>query len=130
MSAKRRSLGAAELDVLTYVSEHFPVSVREVMQGLAETHGYARTTVLTVLERLREKGYLTRENVEGTNRYRPCVSQKGVMNSVIGRFVDEMLGGSVSPFLAYLNQSGKLTPDEMSELKSLVKKLDNQADAS
>jgi len=128
MSPKHRSLGAAELDVLTYVSDHFPVSVREVMQGLAESHGYARTTVLTVLERLREKGYLTRDNVEGTNRYSPCVSQKGVMNSVVGRFVDEMLGGSVSPFLAYLNNSRKLSPDEMRELKSLVKKLDDQSE--
>ena len=124
MSPTRRPLGAAELNVLTYVSNHFPLTVRDVMHGLAESHGYARTTVLTVLERLREKGYLTREGIDGSNHYRPSLSQKGVLNSVVGRFVEEMLGGSVLPLLVFLNNSRKLTSEECSELKLLAKQLD------
>ena len=127
MNSDRRSLGAAELDVLTFVSEDFPVSVREVMQGLAPTHRYARTTVLTVLERLRQKGYLTRERKDGVNCYRPSISQNRLMYSVVSRFVEEMLGGSVSPFLAYLANSGRLTADEFQALTAIVKRLDAES---
>lgn len=123
MTTPRGSLGAAELDVLTYVTDDFPVSVRDVMNGLAPTHRYARTTVLTVLERLRKKGFLTRERMDGVNRYRPSFSQRRLMNSVVGRFVHEMLDGSVLPLLTYLANAGRLTSDEVRAVKEMIQRL-------
>lgn len=127
MSPPRRSLGAAELDVLSYVTDDFPVSVRDVMNGLMETHRYARTTVLTVLERLRRKGFLTRERSDGINRYRPSVSQRRLMHAVIGRFVDEMLSGSVTPLLTYVANSGKLNSDELAAVREIIRRLNAEA---
>jgi predicted transcriptional regulator len=113
-------LGKAELEVLKYVQEHAPVSVREVAAGFDQL---ARTTILTVMERLREKGLLAREKVEGVYRYRPRVDQPRLMRSLVEDFVETTLGGTVSPFLAYLNDKGEVSPEELSELKKLVRSL-------
>ena len=124
--AKAESLGRVELEVLQLVAEHHPISVREAAEKLAGTSGQARTTVLTVLERLRKKGYLTRQKVDGVNRYRPRVAMPQLVQTMIGDFVDRVLGGSVSPFVAYLGDKTSITSGELAELKRLVKSLEDR----
>ena len=44
----RQPIGDKELEVLQYVSDHAPVTVREVTEHYAKPRGLARTTILTV----------------------------------------------------------------------------------
>ena len=117
---KPRYFSPAEWEVLEYIIEHHPITVREVAERFAETHGHARTTVLTMMERLREKGYLIRRKVDGVNRYSPSRSKTDLMQGLVRDFVQKALGGSVSPFVAYLGREAQLNPAELSELKQLV----------
>jgi predicted transcriptional regulator len=126
MTPSRDSLGHLELDVLRFVSDHHPISVREVAAHFAETSGQARTTVLTVMERLRAKGHLTRRKVAGRHRYSPTVPTAELLNRMVGDFVDDVLGGSVSPFVAYLTQSSLLNDDEARKLSQLLKRIESR----
>ncbi len=67
MPPPREPLGRLELDVLQYIADHHPISVREVAAHFAATSGQARTTLLTVMERLRAKGYLKRRKAAGAS---------------------------------------------------------------
>ena len=49
-----------------------------------------------------------------------------MMNGVVGDFVRNMLGGSVSPFMAWMSETDSLTDDELRELKKLVRNLDKE----
>ncbi len=122
--AKQKTLGRVELAVLQYVVEHGPVPVKEVAEHMQKASGQARTTVLTVLERLREKKYLKRRKIKGLNHYTTTVSKPEFLQELVGDFVDGVLQGSVSPFVAYLNQNSQLTDEECEELKSLISKLE------
>ncbi|MEZ6069003.1 MAG: BlaI/MecI/CopY family transcriptional regulator [Pirellulales bacterium] len=113
----------AELDVLRYIHDHAPATVRQVADHFSRTTGHARTTVLTVMERLRRKGYLSRRKVSGVNQYWPKVSKAEMLRGLVGGFVDEMLDGSVSPFVAYLSEADDLSDDEIRELRRLVQQL-------
>ena len=128
--AKSESLGRVELAVLRLVAEHHPLSVRDAAEKLADSSGQARTTVLTVLERLRKKGYLTRRKIAGANRYSPRVAMTPLIQSLIGDFVERVLGGSVSPFVAYLGKQTQLAPEELAELKRLVRDLEERDSAN
>lgn len=116
-------IGQEELSVLQFIQQEHPVTVREVADHFAEA-GKARTTILTVMERLRAKGFLTRKKTSGSYRYSPKFSEGEVMKSVVGDFVQKMLGGSLSPFVAYMSQTDDLSDDELKELKKLVRNLD------
>ncbi len=116
-------IGRAELAILQYVVENHPVTVREVADHMAETTGQARTTVLTLMERLRSKKLLARRKSKGVNRYSPKVSKNELMNTLVNDFVDGVLGGSVSPFLAYLTEQATLDENEIRELRRLVDQL-------
>ncbi len=126
MAKQPEPLGRVQLEVLQYVADHHPVRVGEVAEHFARTEGKARTTILTVMEKLREKGYLIRRKRKGTFHYSPRLAKSDLMASVVQRFVEESLGGSVSPFITYLAKSGKLSKSEMARLKNLVRDLETR----
>ena len=111
---------------MRYVADRQPVSVREVADHVAATSGKARTTVLTVMERLREKGYLVRRRKGGVYLYSPKRSQADVLRNLVADFVREALGGSVSPFVAYLAEEADLNDGQVRELARLVADLEAQ----
>lgn len=126
MNSKRKPLGRVELEVLQFVVENNPISVKAVAAHMAETSGQARTTILTVLERLRQKKYLKRRKIGGINHYVPTVNKSEFFQELVGDFVDGALQGSVSPFVAYLDKQSQLSSDECEQLKRLVSKLESK----
>lgn len=121
------SLGDQELVLLRWVAEHGPATVGEAVERFGEPNGLSRSTVVTVLERLRKKGYLARErddNANGVFRYAAGQEQTEVLGGLVQRFVENTLAGSLAPFAAYFSRSGRLTPDETVELERLLAKLE------
>lgn len=123
-SEHRKSLSELELNLLRYLAARKAMSVREVADGFGTEHGYARTTILTVMERLRTKNYVTREKLDGIFLYSSALSQGELMQGVIQKFVSKALGGSVSPLVAYLAEEQELSDVEIAELRKLVDGLD------
>jgi predicted transcriptional regulator len=116
------------LEVLRYVQEHPGVTVREVAEHLAEARGVVRTTVLNVMSRLVAKGYLVRKRGEGgVYGYWPRVEKGRLLLGLVRDFVKGALGGSVSPFVAYLTDEGEVSAEELAALKAVVKELEARA---
>ena len=116
---KPQSLGDQELALLRYVTDHAPVTVREAAAQFGEPHGLARTTILTMMERLRQKNYLTRFKEQGAFQYKPVVAKTELMQSLVKDFVEKSLGGSLSPFVAYLSEA-KLSEREIADLRKML----------
>lgn len=125
---ERPALGDQELEVLRYVAERAPVSVGEVAAQYGAPRGLARTTILTMMERLRKKGYLARAKEGAVYRYSPRVAQAEVLRGLVRQFVEQTLAGSLSPFVAYLAEAKGLTADEEAELRRLVDAMEPEAE--
>jgi predicted transcriptional regulator len=122
-----KSIGDRELALLRYVGERGSATVGEVAEGFGQAEGLARSTVLTMMERLRHKGHLARLQVEGVYRYSPRAPTGEVLRGAVRSFVDQTLGGSVAPFVAYLAEHGAVSDEELSELEDVVAHLQSQA---
>jgi predicted transcriptional regulator len=123
MAKREQKVGRSELEILHFIQDHHPVSVRDVADHFARERGHVRTTILNVMERLRKKGFLARRKAEGIFQYEPRVGKAELLRSLVGDFVEKTLGGSLSPFVAYLSRDAKLSNDELSELKQAVAEL-------
>ena len=122
-----RTIGRAELEVLHYVQDHHPVTVRQVADAFAAARGHTRTTVLNVMTRLVAKGYLKRRKDPsrgGVYAYSPRVAKAELLRSLVADFVSRALGGSVSPFVAYLAETNDLTDRDVAELRDLLRRLE------
>jgi predicted transcriptional regulator len=117
---KRSGITPAEVTILRYILDHQPVTVRQVADYMTEHHGLARTTVLTHMERLRQRTVLERTEVEGVNHYRAVRPPAELLTSLVRDFVDQILGGAVSPLVNYLTQRTDLTSEEIEALEAVV----------
>jgi predicted transcriptional regulator len=119
-------LGSTEIEILRHLGDRSPQSVGDVAAHFAATSCQARTTILTLMERLRKKGFLTRKQIGGVYHYSPKVEKHDLLRRLVKGFVDTTLGGSVSPFVAYLSENGPVSADDLAQLKQLVRDLEQQ----
>jgi len=121
-----RSVGEQELGLLKHIADRDGATVGEAADEYGTPRRLARSTVLTMMERLRRKGHLERRLVDGVYRYRARVPAADILKNAVQRFVERNLDGSVSPFLAYLSESSDLSEKERRELEKIVARLDRR----
>ncbi len=117
-------LGKAEMDVLRYVAEHGPITVREAADQLGQSKGHVRTTVLNTMERLRLKGFLRRRKVQGVFRYMPVGGKADLFQGLLKGFVEAAFGGSHAPLVAYFAERGRMTANELEMLRNVASRMD------
>ena len=105
---------------MTETIRRLPDAELEVMQAIwACTPPVARTTLLTVLTRLSEKGFVQIEKTGRSARYTPLVSRQTYLAQQSRRFLHKLCGGSVSA-LANALCDGGLSKEELAELRELL----------
>src|SRR5260370_36745924 len=87
----KRTLGDEELKLLRFVAEHGPLSVGEVADQFGASEGLARSTVLTMMERLRKERYLKRRRDGGRDRDASPVPHFELLQRVVPAFADNAL---------------------------------------
>ena len=120
------TLGDQELALLQHLAERGGGTVGELAEEFGSPRGLARSTVLTMMERLRAKGFLERSRVEGVYRYMSRATPGELLRGAVSSFVERTLGGSISPVVAYLTEEADLGDRELAELEALVERLSAQ----
>jgi len=107
-----------ELDVMAVLWSRGSGTVAEVRDGLADD--FARTTVLTVLRTLEEKGYVEHVAEGKAHRYVPTVEPDIAGRSALSRILDTMFGGSHEQLLAQLVSDRKVDPNKLRKLRAVL----------
>jgi len=127
VTKSKRSLGELELEVLKVIWKQQPCTVQEVAEIMHERRGLARTTVLTVMQRLHRKRFLRRRKRQGLHRYSTAEERSSVISGLIDQFVDRVLDGSTAPFIAYLAETGGLTREQSRALREIARSLERES---
>jgi predicted transcriptional regulator len=125
MTPSSSSIGEQEMALLRHIADRGSLTVAEAVEEFGTPRELARSTVLTMMERLRQKGHLSRRMVEGVYRYRTLATSADLLKGAVQRFVERNLEGSVSPFLAYLSEATELSDKERRDLEKIVARLDS-----
>jgi predicted transcriptional regulator len=125
MTPSTSTIGEQELALLRQIADRGTVTVGEAADEFGSGRNLARSTVLTMMERLRQKGHLSRRMVDGVYRYRALASSADLLKGAVQRFVERNLDGSVSPLVAYLSETGELSEKELRDLEKIVARLDS-----
>lgn len=123
---KNKNLGDQELMIYNYIHSKNPISVRDVAEHFDKEKKLARTTILTVMERLRKKGFLSRTKTNGLFMYTIKFEQEKIIKQKVSDFIQKTLGGSMNPLLSYFIDSDQLSKDEIQQLKSIAEKMNSK----
>jgi predicted transcriptional regulator len=118
-----KTIGDRELALLRHIEGRGSATVGEVAEEFGRAESLARSTVLTMMERLRQKGHLSRRLADGVYRYSARAATGDVVRRAVHTFVDKTLGGSLSPFVSYLAERSDVSEAELAELEDAVNRL-------
>jgi predicted transcriptional regulator len=98
-------LAPLELDCMSRLWQLGEATVRQIRDNLAATRPRAYTTILTIMDRLAHKGFVTRRKVGRAFLYLPNLTLEEARARAIARIVEHFFEGSYDTMAGYL--SGK-----------------------
>lgn len=107
-----------ELDVMAVLWERGSGTVAEVRDALSDD--FARTTVLTVLRTLEDKGYVTHTAEGKAHRYRPTAGPQVAGRRALRRILDTMFLGAPERLLAELVSDRRIDRAKLRQLRNLL----------
>ena len=116
------NLTNSEWYVLDCLWERSPMTVMELVAALGDRPGWAKSTTITTLRRMEDKG-LVRCNLEGrTKHYTPAVSRDQAARRETRSFLDKVYRGSVGLMMSALAEDRALSKAEIDELYEILRK--------
>ncbi|MCL2170858.1 MAG: BlaI/MecI/CopY family transcriptional regulator [Defluviitaleaceae bacterium] len=88
----------------------------EIRNCLAGRVGWSRSTVQTLLGRLRDKGFVTAHS-SYASLYSPNISEDEHLQSEGHNFIEKLFDGNAKNLVAGLIRSGRLDENDIDELK-------------
>lgn len=117
-------LGETEMEVLHHVWDLGEATVSDVRERILEDREVAYTTVMTVLKKLAEKGYLEYHKEGRSYVYEPAEEPDAVQHSLLQRLMEKVFQGSPSALVQTLVQREELSDEERKEIKALIDALE------
>jgi predicted transcriptional regulator len=113
-------LSPAEWKVMKIVWQLKSGAARDVYEVAGREHGWAASTVKTMLRRLVEKGFLTYTQVGNSYLYRPVRQPLKSLFGAADTLLANALDGTLGPLLAYMVKKGNLSKAELTQLRELL----------
>lgn len=117
-----RTLPESELDIMLAIWRHGgPMEAPKILAALDRP--LTASALHSYLKRLEEKGYLAREKVGRENRYTPLVTEEAYRRQAGRSVLEKLYGGSLKTFAAALWDGGKLSAQDVAELRDYLETL-------
>ena len=113
-------LSEAQIEIMNVVWDRGEVTVADVWKALEARRKVARNTVLTMLTRLEEKGWLCRDEGGHAFRYRAAVPREATLNTVVRRLVETAFGGSAEGLVMALLHGRGVSKEEAKAIRAMI----------
>jgi len=116
------ALTNSEWYVLDCLWERSPMTVMELVAALNSKVGWAKSTTITTLRRMEDKGLVHCTVVGRARHYAPAVEQHQAVRRETRSFLDKVYRGSVGLMVSALAQDKALSREEIDELYEILRK--------
>ena len=121
MRPAKPTLTGQELEIMKVIWQMETPTVRQVYEALLKKRRIAYTTVMTMMNILEQKGYLTKQQRERAYVYQPAQPQNQVIRGMVREFIDRVFNGSAEPLVAHLVEDRRLTESDLEEIRKTIK---------
>jgi BlaI family transcriptional regulator, penicillinase repressor len=118
------ALSDAQMEIMNEVWDRGEATVAEVWKALSSRRRVARNTVLTMMVRLQERGWLLCESGEHTFRYRAAAPREAVQDLMVRRLLDSAFNGSAEGLVMALIDGRGLSADESRRIRDMIRRAD------
>ena len=126
MSMEPVKLNASEWNVLNCLWEEHPRTVMQLVADLERSVGWAKSTTITTLRRMEEKGLVSVEQAGRSKSYTPAVEREQAVTAETRSFLDRVYRGSVG-LMSAMAKRQELSAVEVAELRAILDQIDGGA---
>jgi len=121
----RPAMSEAEREVLKVLWDHGPLGVRDVHAHLAERgQEWTRSTVITLLQRLEKKGYVSCDKSQFAFVFSAAVSREEVMHARMADLAGELCDGDALPLVLAFAERHRFSPEELARFRKMIEEID------
>lgn len=126
---ERSTVSESELEILKVLWNQGPLKVGEVLISM-RTQGFswAYNTVQTLLNRLKNKGFVATVKKGRALTYRPLVDRQAFVSQKIEEVATRVFDGATSSMVLALVERQRFTKAEIERFKTLVDRLSKESD--
>ena len=117
-------LTASEWSVLSCLWENSPRTVMQLVSALGGQVGWAKSTTITTLRRMEEKGLVRAEQGARGKLYTPAVEREQAVTAETHSFLDRVYQGSVGLMMSAMARRQELSGDEVAELRAILYRIE------
>jgi BlaI family transcriptional regulator, penicillinase repressor len=110
-----------ELKILQALWRNGPGTARDVLAGLKDGKTRAYTTVLTTLQIMERKGFVTRSREGISDRWRAVLKERKAMSGFWKKLVARVCGGRPSVAVQHLLDIGTVNESELAEIERMIR---------
>ena len=113
-------LSASEWNVLNCLWADSPRTVMQLVAELERSVGWAKSTTITTLRRMEEKGLVRCEVIGKGKSYTPAVEREQAVIFETRSFLERVYRGSVGLMMSAMARRQELSPEEITELREIL----------
>ena len=121
-----QTLTHSEWYVMDCLWERAPQTVMELVAALGERLGWAKSTTITTLRRMEDKGLVTVEIHGRTKYYTPALERDKAVRRETRSFLDRVYQGSVGLMVSAMASEKALSQEEIDALYAILKEAEKQ----
>lgn len=118
------SLTNSEWYVLDCLWGQEPRTAMELVAQLGEKVGWAKSTTITTLRRMEDKGLVSVEVRGRTKYYTPAVERQKAVRRETRSFLDKVYQGSVGLMVSAMAQEHALSEEDIRQLYAILKEVE------
>ncbi|MDE5951193.1 MAG: BlaI/MecI/CopY family transcriptional regulator, partial [Acetatifactor sp.] len=119
-------LSTAEWHVMESLWADSPKVGSRIVADLKESVGWSRSTTLTMLKRMSDKGLIACEDGESMKVYRPMLEREEAAQKETRSFLDRVYHGSLSMLVNHFVEKESLSREEIAELRKILDQADGK----
>ncbi len=125
MKTPKKNLGEAELEIMQVLwGNAEPMTSSHILKQLQGKRRWQLSTLMTVLSRLADKGFLTCDRTGPVNRYLPIITENDYKAGASGSFLGRLYHNSVRSLVATLYDNEMISETEIRELREYLDQLE------
>jgi BlaI family penicillinase repressor len=113
------SLSKAEEQIMEQVWKHEKVFLKDLIESLAEPKP-ASTTVITLLKRMQDKGFVGYNLFGNSRQYYPLVAKTDYFSNHVNGLIKNFFNNSAAQFGSFFAKDTNLSTEELEQLREII----------
>lgn len=121
-----KTLSEAEWNIMESLWEASPKVGSQIVADMGGRIGWSRSTTLTMLKRMTEKGLISCRDNGQMKAYAALIEREDAVKKETESFLQRVYHGSISMLVSGFVERKRLSPEELSELRQILDRAEEE----